>query len=92
MSKDNPYSLIVNVEDAICVVEFDITHGEINYETWEVFYNKDFKGKPLMGWLPNEWTKVTDLLHDKTWLSIEDQIKEQWADVEAQQRAYYEDY
>jgi hypothetical protein len=35
---------------------------------------------------------VNDLIHDSTWESIEDQIREQWKDVEEQQRAYDEHY
>ncbi len=43
MSKDNPFALVVNVENSRCVVEFDVIgDSEINYETWEVFYNKRF--------------------------------------------------
>lgn len=93
MSKDNPFELIVNVENATCVVEFDIIgDSEINYETWEVFFNKDFK-RGVKKWLdPSTWVMVNDLLHDKTWASIEDQIREQWKDVEEQQRAYDESY
>ena len=89
---NNPYSLVVNVENATCVVEFDVdSAGDINYETWEVFYHKDFKrGTAQVFLVP--WTKVNDLIHDKTWESIEDQIKAQWKDVEEQQRAYDEDY
>jgi hypothetical protein len=92
--KDNPYSLVVNVENATCIVEFDVDRfGDINYETWEVFYHKDFKGqKGFVALSPNEWVLVNDLIHDKTWESIEDQIKEQWKDVEEQQRAYDEHY
>jgi hypothetical protein len=93
MSKDNPFELVVNVENATCVVEFDIIgNSEINYETWEVFYNKDFK-RGVKKWLnPETWVQVNDLIHDKTWESIEDQIREQWKDVEEQQRAYDEHY
>lgn len=91
--KDNPYSLIVNVENAVCVVEFDVWGDcEINYETWEVFYNKDFKRNTKQFFTSNTWTLVNDLIHDRTWESIEDQIKAQWKDVEAQQRAYDEHY
>lgn len=92
MSNNNPYSLIVNVENATCVVEFDIISGEIEWETIEVFYNKDFKRKTVQVFEPGKWTKVNDLIHDKTWGSIDDQIKEQWKDVEEQQRAYDEHY
>jgi hypothetical protein len=92
MSKNNPYGLVVNVENAKCVVEFDITFGEINYETWEVFYNKHFKGDFRQSYKPEDWVQVNDLIHDKTWESIEDQIKEQWKDVEEQQRGYDEHY
>ena len=93
MTNNNPYSLIVNVENATCVVEFDVDlFGDINYETWEVFYNKDFKRGKAFHFKPENWVIVNDLIHDKTWESIEDQIKAQWADVEEQQRAYDEDY
>jgi hypothetical protein len=93
MSNNNPYGLVVNVENAKCVVEFDvIDDSEINYETWEVFYHKDFKGDLKQPLKPNTWVLVNDLIHDKTWESIEDQIREQWADVEEQQRAYDEHY
>jgi hypothetical protein len=91
--KDNPFSLVVNVENATCVVEFDVIgDGEINYETWEVFYHKYFNRKTKQVFQPETWTLVNDLIHDKTWESIEDQIKEQWADVIEQQRAYDEHY
>ena len=93
MSKDNPYSLIVNVENATCVVEFDVDRfGDINYETWEVFYHKDFKRGSKQSCITWTWTLVNDLISDKTWESIEEQIKEQWKDVEEQQRAYDEHY
>ena len=82
---NNPYSLFVNVENAVCVVEFDVDRfGDINYETWEVFYQTSV--------MSNTWVVVNDLIHDKTWESIENQIKAQWADVEEQQREYYERY
>jgi hypothetical protein len=90
--KDNPFSLVVNAENAKCVVEFDITSGEINYETWEVFYNKHFKGDFRQSYKPEDWVLVNDLIHDKTWCSIDAQIKEQWKDVEEQQRVYDEQY
>lgn len=93
MSKNNPYSLIVNVENAACVVEFDVIgDSEINYETWGVFYHKDFKRGSKQVFKPETWTLVNDLIHDRTWESIDDQIKEQWKDVEEQQRAYDEYY
>jgi hypothetical protein len=93
MSNNNPYGLVVNVENATCVVEFDVIgDSEINYETWEVFYNKDFKQGKINKYKPEEWTKVNDLIHDKTWESIDDQIKAQWKDVIEQQRAYDEHY
>lgn len=93
MSNNNPYSLVVNVENATCVVEFDVDRfDDINYETWEVFFNKDFKRGVINKFKPETWTKVNDLIHDKTWESIENQIKAQWADVEEQQREYYERY
>ena len=93
MTNNNPYSLIVNVENATCVVEFDVDRfGDINYETWEVFFNKDFKRGKAFHFKPENWVIVNDLIHDKTWESIEDQIKEQWKDVEEQQRAYDEHY
>jgi hypothetical protein len=93
MSKDNPFSLVVNVENATCVVEFDVIgDSEINYETWEVFYNKRFKGDLKQVLPPDTWVMVNDLIHDSTWESIEDQIREQWKDVEEQQRAYDEHY
>lgn len=92
MSKNNPYSLIVNVENATCVVEFDIICGEIEWETIEVFYNKKFKRGAYQKYIAEEWTLVNDLIHDKTWGSIDDQIKEQWDEVEEQQRAYDEHY
>lgn len=92
MSKNNPFSLIVNVENATCVVEFDITFGEINYETWEVFYNKHFKVGMKHSLAASSWAMVNDLIHDKTWESIERQIKAQWKDVEEQQRGYDEHY
>ena len=93
MSKNNPYGLVVNVENARCVVEFDvIDDSEINYETWEVFFNKRFKGDLKQVLPPETWVQVNDLIHDKTWESIDDQIKEQWADVIEQQRAYDEHY
>lgn len=93
MSNNNPYGLVVNVENATCVVEFDVIgDSEINYETWEVFYHKDFKGTYDGTFKAEDWRMVNDLIHDKTWESIEDQIKEQWADVEEQQRAYDEHY
>lgn len=93
MSKDNPFSLVVNVENATCVVEFDVIgDSEINYETWEVFYNKHFKGDFKRALPPDTWVMVNDLIHDSTWESIEDQIREQWKDVEEQQRAYDEHY
>lgn len=77
---NNPYSLLVNAENARCVIEFDVdSEGDINYETWELF-------------LIDSWTVINDAIHDKTWESIEDQIKAQWADVEEQQRAYDENY
>lgn len=82
---NNPYSLFVNVENAVCVVEFDVDRfGDINYETWEVFYQTSV--------MSNTWVVVNDLIHDKTWESIEKQIKAQWSDVEEQQREYYERY
>lgn len=91
--RDNPYSLIVNVENATCVVEFDVIgDSEINYETWEVFYHRDFKRGRRQVFKPETWTLVNDLISDKTWESIEDQIKDQWKDVEEQQRAYDEHY
>ena len=91
--KDNPYSLVVNVENATCVVEFDVDRfGDINYETWEVFYCKDFKRKTLQVFEPDKWTLVNDLIHDKTWESIDDQIRAQWDEVIDQQRAYDEHY
>ena len=91
--KDNPYGLVVNVENATCVVEFDVIgDGEINYETWEVFYNKHFKGDFKQVLPAAEWVQVNDLIHDKTWESIDDQIKAQWEDVIEQQRAYDEHY
>ena len=91
--KDNPYSLLVNVENATCVVEFDVIgDSEINYETWEVFYHRDFKRGSRQVFKPETWTPVNDLISDKTWESIEDQIKDQWKDVEEQQRAYDEHY
>jgi hypothetical protein len=93
MSNNNPYGLVVNVENATCVVEFDVIgDSEINYETWEVFYNKRFKGDLKQQLKPDTWVLVNDLIHDKTWESIEDQIREQWKDVEEQQRAYDEHY
>lgn len=92
MSKNNPYSLIVNVENSACVVEFDIICDEIEWETIEVFYNKDFKRGKAFHFKPENWVVINDLIHDKTWGSIEDQIKEQWKDVEEQQRAYDESY
>jgi len=93
MSKDNPFSLIVDVENATCVVEFDVIgDSEINYETWEVFYNKRFKRGKATHFKPEDWVIVNDLIHDKTWQSIEDQIREQWDDVAEQQRAYDEHY
>ncbi len=92
MSNNNPYGLVVNVENAKCVVEFDVTFGEINYETWEVFYSKNFKGNIRQAYKPQDWVQVNDLIHDKTWESIEAQIKAQWADVIEQQRAYDEHY
>lgn len=91
--KDNPYSLVVNVENATCVVEFDVIgDSEINYETWEVFYHMDFKRGPQKVFKPETWTLVNDLIHDKTWESIDDQIKAQWDEVIEQQRAYDEHY
>lgn len=82
---NNPYSLFVNVENASCVVEFDVDRfGDINYYTWEVFYQTSV--------MSNTWVVVNDLIHDKTWESIEKQIKAQWSDVEEQQREYYERY
>jgi hypothetical protein len=85
--------LVVNVENARCVVEFDVIgDSEINYETWEVFYNKNFKGNIRQAYKPQDWVQVNDLIHDKTWESIDDQIKEQWADVIEQQRVYDESY
>jgi hypothetical protein len=91
--KDNPYGLVVNVENARCVVEFDVIgDGEINYETWEVFYNKHFKGDFKQVLPPETWVQVNDLLHNKTWESIDDQIKAQWKDVIEQQRAHDEHY
>jgi hypothetical protein len=91
MTNNNPYSLIVNVENATCVVEFDVdSAGDVNCETWEVFYHKDFKRSHAQSL--NHWTQVNDLIHDKTWEAIEDQIKAQWADVEEQQRVYDEQY
>lgn len=93
MTNNNPYSLVVNVENATCVVEFDVDRfGDINYETWEVFYHKGFKRDTKQVFKPETWTKVNDVIHDKTWESIEDQIKAQWDDVEEQQRAYDEHY
>lgn len=93
MSKDNPYGLVVNVENAKCVVEFDVIgDSEINYETWEVFYSKRFKGDLKQVVPPPEWTQVNDLIHDKTWESIEAQIKAQWDDVIDQMKAYDERY
>lgn len=92
MSKNNPYSLVVTVENSTCVVEFDITIGEIDWETIEVFYNKKFKKGAYQKYVAEEWTQVNDLIHDKTWKSIEDQIKAQWDDVEEQQRSYNERY
>jgi spermidine synthase len=93
MTNNNPYSLVVNAENATCVVEFDVdSAGDINYETWEVFYNKHFTGNLKQTLNPEDWVLVNDLIHDKTWESIEDQIKEQWKDVEEQQRAYDESY
>lgn len=93
MTKNNPYSLVVNVENAICVVEFDVDRfGDINYETWEVFYHKDFNRKKAGLLKPGTWTLVNDLIHDKTWESIDDQIKAQWDEVIDQQRAYDEQY
>jgi len=93
MSKDNPFALVVNVENSRCVVEFDVIgDSEINYETWEVFYNKRFKGDLKQTLPPDTWVMVNDLIHDKTWESIEDQIREQWRDVIEQQRAYDEHY
>ena len=92
MSKNNPYGLVVNVENAKCIVEFDVySEGDINYETWEVFYNKNFKGDFKESFPPDSWVKVNDLISEKTWESIDDQIKAQWKDVEDQQRAY-DDY
>lgn len=92
MSKNNPYSLVVNVENATCVVEFDVDRfGDINYETWEVFFNKDFVVSEKILHADN-WVRINDVIHDKTWESIEDQIKAQWKDVEEQQRAYDEQY
>jgi hypothetical protein len=93
MSKDNPFALVVNVENASCVVEFDVDRfGDINYETWEVFYNKRFKGDLKQALNPDTWVQVNDLIHDKAWESIEDQIRDQWKDVEEQQRVYDEHY
>jgi hypothetical protein len=93
MTKDNPFALVVTVENATCVVEFDVIgDSEINYETWEVFYNKRFKGDLKQALPPDTWVMVNDLIHDKTWESIEDQIREQWKDVEEQQRSYDEHY
>ena len=92
MTKNNPYSLVVYVENATCVVEFDTIVGEINWETIEVFYNKKFKKGAYQKYVAEEWTQVNDLIHDKTWKSIEDRIKEQWDDVEEQQRLYNEHY
>lgn len=92
MSKNNPFGLVVNVENAKCIVEFDIIFGEVDYETWEVFYHKHFKGDLKQVFPPSEWVLVNDLISDKTWESIEDQIKAQWKDVEEQQRAYDEHY
>lgn len=93
MSKDNPFALVVNVENSQCVVEFDVIgDSEINYETWEVFYNKRFKGDLKQALNPDTWVMVNDLIHDKTWESIEDQIRDQWKDVIEQQRAYDEHY
>lgn len=92
MSQNNPFGLVVNVENAKCVVEFDVICGEINYETWEVFYHEHFKGDLKQFFPPSEWILVNDLISDKTWESIEDQIKSQWKDVKEQQRAYDEHY
>ena len=92
MSKNNPYSLVVDVENATCVVEFDVIVGEIEWENIEVFYNKKFKNGTHQKYVADEWTQVNDLIHDKTWNSIEEQIKDQWDDVEGQQRAYNESY
>ncbi len=95
MSKtnNNPYVLVVNVENATCVVEFGVIgDSEINYETWEVFYHKRFKGDFKQVLPAAEWVMVNDLIHDKTWESIEDQIRAQWKDVEEQQRVYDEQY
>lgn len=92
MSKYNPYSLMVNVENATCAVEFGVVVGEIDWENIEVFYNKKFKRGTYQKYVAEDWTQVNDLIHDKTWHSIEDQIKAQWSDVEEQQRAYDEDY
>jgi len=93
MSKDNPFALVVNVENSRYVVEFDVIgDSEINYETWEVFYNKRFKGDLKQTLPPDTWVVVNDLIHDKTWESIEDQIRDQWKDVIEQQRAYDEHY
>lgn len=90
MSKNNPFGLVVNVENAKCIVEFDIIFGEVNYETWEVLYHENFKGDLKQVFLPSEWVLVNDLISDKAWESIDDQIKAQWQDVEEQQRAYNE--
>lgn len=91
--KDNPYGLVVNVENATCVVEFDVIgDSEINYETWEIFYNNNFKGDLKQVLPPETWVQVNDLIHDNTWESIDDQIKAQWADVIEQQRVYDEHY
>lgn len=93
MTNNNPFSLVVNVEDALCVVEFDVDNdGDINYETWEVFYNKDFKRGIKPGLATSAWVIVNNLLHEETWESIEAQIKAQWDDVEEQQRDYDENY
>lgn len=82
MSNNNPFSLFVDVENATCVVEFDVIQDEIDYDTCEVFYNKD----------DGKWILVNDLIHDKTWESIDAQIKAQWADVEEQLGVYNEQY
>lgn len=92
MNDNNPYSLVVNVENATCVVDFAVIFGEIDWENIGVFYNKKFKRGAYQKYVAEEWTQVNDLIHDKTWKSIEDQIKAQWADVEEQQRAYDENY
>lgn len=67
------FSLYVNVENARCVVEFDLIDEDVDCGTWKILYNAN-----------GQWIEVNDLLSDETTQSILDQINGKWNEIEEQ--------